>query len=191
VTRPHWSHNILTVSLLTGLLGVALIAAASRSAAAGTAQEVQALVERAAAHIKAVGRDRAFADITRPDADFVDGELYVFCNAADGTSLAHGGNPRLVGKNLGKMRDQEGTLTTVGIYHVAQTQGQGWFEYLWPNPRAGHIQRKVTFVLRIDDQTVCGSGYFKPEPPLTTAVAPILAPLRGSDEASAATGQGR
>ena len=164
MTHPRWARRVATNALLSGLLGVVLIATASRSATAGAPERVQALVERAAAYIQAVGRDQGFADITRPDGGFTDGDLYVFCIAADGMSIAHGGNPKLVGKNFAGMRDPEGTLTTMGLLRVGLTQGRGWFEYLWPNPQAGRIQRKVTFVLRIDDQTVCASGYFKPDP---------------------------
>jgi cytochrome c len=164
-SRPRWSHHVLTGSLLAGLLGVALIATASRSAAAGAAEKVQALVERAAAHISAVGRDKAFADISRPDGDFVDGDLYVFCDSADGTVLAHGGNPKLVGKNLGGVRDAEGNQPILDGVRLGLAQGHGWHEYLWPNAQAGRVQRKVTYILRIDDRTVCGSGYYESDPP--------------------------
>jgi cytochrome c len=152
-------------ALAAGLMVVALFAAASRSAAASPADEVQELVERAAAHIQAVGGARAFADITRPDGGFVNGTLYVFCSTADGTMLSHGGNPKLVGKNLIAVRDPEGTPTTAEIIRVGLTQGKGWLEYLWPNPSTGRIQRKVTYVVRIDNRTVCASGYYKPISP--------------------------
>ena len=33
------------------------------------------------------------------------------------------------------------------------------------NPEVGHVQRKITYVLRIDDRTVCGSGYYQASPP--------------------------
>jgi cytochrome c len=146
-------------------MGLAALLALTGPAMADTADAVQALVERAGLHIKAVGRTRAFADITNAGGGFVDGGLYVFCIDADGISLAHGGNPGLVGKNLSNIRDSDGTLTTIGLYDVGQTQGRGWFEYRWPNPEARRIQRKVTFVLRIDERTVCASGYYKPDPP--------------------------
>ena len=135
------------------------------AAARDPAEAVLTLVERAAAHIQAVGRTRAFADFTRADGGFVDGDLYIFCNAADGTVLAHGGNPKLVGKRLWTLRDPEGTATTAEIDRIGRMQGHGWLTYLWPNPRLGRIQRKVVYVLRIDERTVCGSGYFKPDPP--------------------------
>jgi len=136
-----------------------------RPALARTAEETKALVDRAVAHIQAVGQRQGFADISRPDGGFVDGELYVFCDASDGTVLAHGGNPKLVGKNLLAVRDDEGNLPLADAVRVGQTQGQGWLEYLWPNSATGRVQHKVVYVVRIDDRTVCGGGYYKSDPP--------------------------
>ncbi len=168
MTRPHlsrWSHLVCLRLLLACLLGATLSATAGWTATAHTPDEVQALVERAAAHIRTVGRVRGFVDISRPDGGFVDGDLYVFCDGADGTVLAHGGNPKLVGKNLGAVLDAEGNQPILDGVHLALAQGQGWLEYLWPNPQAGRVERKRSFVLRIDDRTVCGSGYYQASPP--------------------------
>ena len=151
--------------LLACLLGVIFSWAAGWPVTAHTADEVQTLVERAAAHIRAVGPARAFADISRPDGGFVDGDLYVFCNAPDGTVLAHGGNPKLVGKNLAGVRDADGTHPILEVVRLGMAQGKGWLDYLWPNPEAGRVQRKMTYVLRIDDRTICGSGYYTASPP--------------------------
>jgi cytochrome c len=167
MTGPHlsrWSHPVRPRPLLACLLG-ATLSAAAWPVTAHTADEVQVLVERAAAHIRTVGPARAFADISRADGGFVDGDLYVFCDGADGTVLAHGGNPKLVGKNLGALRDAEGNQPILEVVRLGLAQGQGWLDYLWPNPEAGRVQRKVTYVLRIDDRTVCGSGYYEASPP--------------------------
>src|ERR1700722_1282057 len=138
----QWSRRVPTRALLAGLLGVALTAAANRPATAHTADEVQALVERAAAHIQSVGREQAFAEISRPDGGFIDGDLYVFCNSAEGTVLANGGNPKLIGKNLAAVRDAEGRKPVFDGIHLALTQGHGWLDYLWPNAQTSHVQRK-------------------------------------------------
>jgi cytochrome c len=168
VTRPHlsrWSHLVRLRPLRACLLGAILSAAAGWTATAHTPDELQALVDRAAAHIRAVGPVQAYADIARPHGGFVDGDLDVFCDGADGRGLAHGGNPKLVGKNLGILRDAEGNLPILDGVRLALAQGQGWHEYLWPNPQADSVQRKATYVLRIDDRTVCGSGDHKLDPP--------------------------
>ena len=163
--RPRGSRFACPQPLLAGLLVTALCFATGRPATASLAEQAQALVERAAAHIHAVGSAQAFADISRPGGAFVEGELYVFCHSADGHVLANGGNPKLVGRNLLSLRDAEGRLPIVDVNRVALGEGQGWVEYLWPNPQTKRIQRKITYVVRIDDRTVCGSGFYQPDQP--------------------------
>jgi len=67
---------------------------------AATPEQAKAFSERAAAHILEVGEAKAFADFTRRDNMFHDGELYVFCYDSMGLNMAHGGNPAFVGRNL-------------------------------------------------------------------------------------------
>jgi hypothetical protein len=75
---------------------------------ARTAEEAQALAERALAHMRDVGRDRALGDFSRRDGGFVDGEVYVFCLDKSGINLAHGGNPKLVGHAIADVRGPGG-----------------------------------------------------------------------------------
>jgi len=150
---------------LAGLLAVGLCAAAVRPVAARSAEEVQTLVERAAQHIRDVGRQQAFADFNRPDGGFVDGELYVFCTDAAGQVLAQGDNPKMVGKSFANVRDAAGNSPSAELFRVVQPTGKGWLEYLWPNAAAGRVQHKVAYVVRIDEKTVCGSGYYKADRP--------------------------
>ena len=144
------------------ILGALVVSASAHS---GTAQEAQALAERAVRHIHDVGRKQAFADFSRPDGGFVDGELYVFCQDASGVVVAHGGNPKLVGRNMADVRGPDGRLANVEINHLGLTQGSGWLEFRWPNPVTKRIELKAAYVLKVDDHTVCGSGYYKGSSP--------------------------
>jgi signal transduction histidine kinase len=146
------------------LAGIALVTLAATSASP-SADDVQALVTRAAAYIRQYGQEQAFRDFTRPDGGFVVGELYIFCNDDHGVVLAHGGNPKLLGKSLFPIRDAEGKQPIQELNAIAHAAGQGWLEYLWPNPETGRIQHKVSYVVEVDKQTFCGSGYYKPETP--------------------------
>jgi cytochrome c len=132
---------------------------------AHTAAEVQAFTERAVAHIHDVGRERAFADFTRPDGGFVDGELYIYCQDASGVVLAHGGNPMLVGRNMADVRGPDGRLANVEINQLGLSKGSGWLEFRWPNPATRRIELKDAYVMKVDDRTVCGSGYYKSNAP--------------------------
>jgi cytochrome c len=153
-------HRVKRVAMI--ILGtLALVGGAN----ARTAAEVQAFAERAVAHIHDVGRAQAFADFTRPDGGFVDGELYIFCQDVSGVVLAHGGNPRLVGRNMADVRGPDGRLANVEINRLGLSRGSGWLEFRWPNPVTKRIELKAAYVLKVDDRTVCGSGYYKGNPP--------------------------
>jgi cytochrome c len=148
------------IARCAGTIGVVLLLA--RPSLADTADKVRDLVERAAAHLQEVGLERGFEDISRQDKGFVEGDLYVFCLTADGVTRANGGNPQLVGKNLNHVRDSNGVAPNLEINRIGQSQGEGWVEYLWPNPATGRVERKVVYVRRVDERTVCGSGYYMP-----------------------------
>lgn len=158
--RPDLAAHARRAAVLPLALLVLLSPAAITLGRARTADEAQALAERALAHIQEVGRDRAFADFSRPDGGFVDGELYIFCQAADGVVVAHGGNPRIVGRNMADVRGPDGRLSNIEINHLGLTEGHGWLEFRWPNPATKRIELKAAYVLKVDDQTVCGSGYY-------------------------------
>ena len=69
---------------------IAAALALPAAAYAATPEEAKAMSERAAAHIGAVGEAKAFADFTRPDGGFRQGELLVFCNDHDGVNRRTG-----------------------------------------------------------------------------------------------------
>ena len=59
------------------------------------------------------------------------------------------------------VRDPDGRLANVEINRLGLTQGSGWLEFRWPNPATKRIELKAAYVLKVDDSTVCGSGYYK------------------------------
>jgi cytochrome c len=91
----------------------------------------------------------------------VDGELYIFCQDASGVVVAHGGNPMIVGRNMPEVRGPDGRLANVEINQMGLARGSGWLEFRWPNPVTRRVGTKVAYVLKVDDRTVCGSGYYK------------------------------
>jgi cytochrome c len=129
------------------------------AARAATRDEAKAYSERAAAYIKQVGEDKAFADFTRPDGGFVNGELYVFCYDRNGVNKAHGGNPAFVGKNLLHIKDPDGKEPNTLIVKMGFEQGQGWVDFKWPNPVTKRIESKSAYVIHTND-VVCGVGYY-------------------------------
>jgi cytochrome c len=149
------------LGLTAAVAAVAVSAAFSPALAARTADETKAFVEKAMAHVKAVGESKAFADFTKADGGFVDGELYMFCFAADGTTKAHGGNPALMGKNLIGVKDPDGFASTAALIKTGLEKGAGWVEFKWPNPESKKVEKKAAYVMKVNDATICGSGYYK------------------------------
>jgi signal transduction histidine kinase len=142
-------------------LGLAATPATAEPTDAEMRTAATVLAERAVAHVRAVGRERALADFNDRNGAFVAGESYVFCHAADGTVIAHGGNPALVGRNMMNARDPDGRSPTENLNRIGLTEGAGWYEFRWPNPVTKRIQDRAAYVLKVDDETVCGSGYFR------------------------------
>jgi len=140
---------------------VALVAAAPAHADA-KADEVVAFVKKAVAHINTVGEEKAFAEFSNTTSpDWVKGELYIFCHTLEGTNVAHGGNPGLVGKNVVGFKDPDGVQVNVLIFEKVKAAGTGWVEYKWPNPTTKKVEPKVIYAEKVKDKYACGSGYYK------------------------------
>jgi signal transduction histidine kinase len=142
------------------LLALVAIAASHTAALAATPEQAKAFAERAAAYIVEVGEEKAFAEFTRRDGSFVDGELYVFCYDRNGLNMAHGGNAAYVGHNLLHIKDPDGVEPNLRIVRMGFEQGRGWVDFKWPNPVTKRIENKSAYVIRTHD-VVCGVGYYK------------------------------
>jgi hypothetical protein len=144
---------------LWGLIATAwLVMGPAFAADRGTPEQAKALVERAVAHIKEVGKEKAFEDFNDPQGSFVEGDLYIFVEDMTATNLAHGANRALVGKSLYDLKDADGKLIGRELVSVAQGSGEGWVSYKWPNPVSKKIEEKATFVRKVDDfMVLCGA----------------------------------
>lgn len=77
---------------------------------------------------------------------FHDEELYVVISDSDGTIVAHGSYPHLVGQNLHDITDGRGLV--LGELFEASTYHGNWVEYHWPNPAAeNNMQEKMTLLV--------------------------------------------
>jgi cytochrome c len=128
--------------------------------ARGHSRAGQGLLPAFAAYIEQAGEEKAFADFTRPDGAFVDGELYVFCYDQKGVNKAHGGNPSFVGRNLLHIKDPDGAEPNALIVKMGFERGRGWVDFKWPNPVTKRIENKSAYVIRTHD-VACGVGYYK------------------------------
>lgn len=127
----------------------------------GTKDEAVAMVKKAVALIKSDGKEKAFGAIADPsNSTFHDRDLYVYVYDLNGVALAHGNNPKMVGKPLIGLKDNEGKLMIKEMVELAKTKGSGWVDFKWPNPVTKTVETKSGYVEKVDDMFV-GSGIYK------------------------------
>lgn len=144
------------------VIAVAIFCAASFAFAAekGTAKEARQMVEKGIAFIKANGKEKAFAEFNNPKGKFLNKDLYLFALDFNGITLAQGGNPKLVGKNMINVRDADQKYFIKDMITLAKSKGRGWLNYKWTNPVTKKVEAKSTYIQKYGDFFI-GCGIYK------------------------------
>lgn len=135
----HYTSRI-AATVLTAVC-FALPAAAQER---GSKDEAKALVDAAYEHIKKVGPQKAYADFTTDKAAWTKKDLYVMVFDNKAVVLAHGGNEKLLGKDLSAVKDGNGKPVVTGLLDTA-AKGGGWYDYDWPDPISKKMMAKSTY----------------------------------------------
>jgi cytochrome c len=126
-----------------------------------TKESCQALVQKAVAYYKEVGKEKALAAFSDPKGKFVDGEDYLSVYRMQGTTIAHGTNAALIGKNWIELKDSNGKLFIKAFVDGANKPGaSGWIDYYWTNPVTKKVAPKEAYFVRVDD-VIIQAGYYK------------------------------
>jgi signal transduction histidine kinase len=133
-----------------------LFVGAATAAEFGTSAEAKAMLDKAAAAVKADKAD-ALAKFNKGEGGFKDRDLYPFCAGADGNFTAH---PALLGKSMKELKDKTGKAMGEEMIKVAAEGKVAEVSYMWPRPGATEPVQKVSYITKIGDQ-VCGVGYYK------------------------------
>ena len=104
-----------TKFILASLTLTFAMCSAVNAADQGTAAEAEVMAKKAVAFIKANGSEKAAEEFTNGKL-FKDRDLYISYVDFAGKMIAHGSNPKLVGKDLMELKDPEVTLP---LNHVA------------------------------------------------------------------------
>jgi cytochrome c len=148
-------RNYLTLTSLA----LCLLATSGRTAT--PAEEASALVKEAGEFVKANGKGKAFEAFTDAKGRFVKGDLYIFVVDFEGQTLAHGGNAKLVGKNMKDLKDADGKSFIQEMIECAR-KGGGWVDYKWTNPNTRRVQAKSTLVQPLPEgNAFLGCGIYK------------------------------
>lgn len=129
---------------------------------AATLEEAKVLGEKAAAYMKANGKEKGVAEIGNLKGQFVKGEMYVTLQDFNGVPLANPMSPGLVGQNHFELKDPNGKYFIKECIDIAKTKGSGWVEYSWVNPATKKVQSKKSWVKRVEGMEIYTlSGIFQ------------------------------
>jgi hypothetical protein len=154
------NRNVLASALAAlALFWSAAFAGAQQS---GTADEGRAMLERAAAALKANEATALGEFNDKSNKEFHDRDLYVFClNMSDFKFTAHP-NPNLVGTD-GRLLKFKDDPFGQRVYDAIQGSAAGsivTIDYMFPKPGTTEPVPKQTFLVRVGNQG-CGVGYYK------------------------------
>lgn len=151
--RP--TSTLLGAAVLILMIALPALALESK----GTAAEAVAMVGRAVALIEAEGTDKAFAAITARDPRFLERDLYVIVYSRDGRCLAHGINPKVIGKDLSENQDIDGKFYVKERLDLAARRDSFWHHYKLTNPTTGKVEQKFTYCEVAGEAIVCVGIY--------------------------------
>jgi len=118
------------------------------------------MVQRVQAKFAKDGAEATFKAITETD-EFRDRDLYPFVYDAQGVSVAHGANAKMVGKLWISIKDQDGNFLIQQMLAIMREPGSGWVDYKWPNPLTHKIQDKSAYIEKLGDRYFVGVGVYR------------------------------
>ena len=122
-------------------------------------RQAKQLVEKAKVFLQTVGKDIAFAEISKPGGAFKEGEKYVFVLDMDGIMLAHGENWDFVGLDFKTVKDLEGRDFIRDMIETANEKGHGTVEYIWFHPISRSYENKIVYFEKVDSMIICSGVY--------------------------------
>ena len=124
-----------------------------------SAAQAKVMLNKASDAVKADAKVafQAFSDL---NGKFIEDDLYVFVVGLDDMSFrAHGATPRLVDSDAKTLTDPNGKPIIQEMISIVKSKGQGELAYSWRNPVTNKIEKKHTFVRKVDNFLV-GVGYY-------------------------------
>lgn len=125
------------------------------------------MVTRAVAEIEDEG-EAAFPRFYDLSGPFIAKNAYVFVIDMNGVELVNPAFRNLEGRDLLDVTDTEGKPLVREMLAVAENQGSGWVDYMWPKPGESVSTRKSTYVSKVllgNQWLVVGSGVYLADAP--------------------------
>jgi cytochrome c len=152
-------RSLLTLSVaLASLPTLAL----SGEGARGSRVEAKSMADAALNHIAKVGFDTALKDFSTDSVHWTDRDLYVVVFDFQGVCLAHGANPKLIGKQMLEIKDQTGRYFVKELIASAQKAPEGWVDFDWVHPQTKRPEPKTMNARRVPGKdAVLAVGYYR------------------------------
>lgn len=151
-------RKLLSLGVLSSICVLAMSTAWAAERA--TPKEAEALVAKAVVALK-TNKQKVYEEITAKDPKWVDRDLYPVVYDMTGKPLAHGQNPKQVGKDLMELQDADGKFFVKERVELAKTKSKFWQEYKFTDPLTKKVEPKQMYCEKLDDTVVC-AGVYKP-----------------------------
>ena len=148
------NSQIVCFALVIFISSVSDLHAADR----GTRKEAISMVKTVKQMFFKKGAEATFNAVT--SRKFQDRDLYPFIIGMDGVEAAHGVLKALNGKNILNMQDADGRYLIKDFINVVKAKGKGWVDYKWPNPVTGKVDKKSSYLERINSEYFVGVGIY-------------------------------
>ena len=116
--------------------------------------------------------EAAFPLFYDPAGQFLVKDGYIFVIDMNGVELVNPPFPALEGRNIMDMKDTRGKYVTREMINVANQNGTGWVDYMWPKPGESVSTQKFTYVSKAkmgDKWVMVGSGVYLADAPKSMA----------------------
>ncbi|MDE3009772.1 MAG: cache domain-containing protein [Pseudomonadota bacterium] len=124
-----------------------------------TAADAEKMVHKAVKALGSGDQAKVFAEINDKKPAWVERDLYVMVYDMQGKVLAHGQNPKMVGKDLLEMKDADGKAFVKERVELAAAKGKFWQEYKFTDPVTKKILPKSAYCEKANEAVVCAGIY--------------------------------
>ncbi len=153
-------RNVLRIVFLLSLMTIVALPVLATFEAPTNETELKSFVESAVAHVKEVGKEQAIKDFMNLNSSWVRGDVYIFADDFNGTTLVLPYSSKEVGTNRLDTKNDQGVYVNREIHAIARN-GSGFYEYRWKNPISNQTEQKISYVTKVDDTWLLGAGIYK------------------------------
>ena len=144
--------------ILWMLLGCLLFAGFAHAAENGTPEEAEALVKKAVAYYKEVGKEKAIEEFGNLNGKFIEKDLYIFVYDTDGIMVVHPYLKVLVGKNSLETKDPDGKTFIKEMVDKAKADNSGRVDYKYAHPQTKKIVAKTAYFEKVDNLVIASAA---------------------------------